>query len=199
MTLEISRARCRPVGRSTERNPRSPGQRSAHAKKRSKRLVLWSVAQFRSPADKPRETATRDLSTGRRARWCRPRGAPGKRGRSNGRCRGGKRSVCVTSRIRPSSCSTTSPRPPSWGNCPCPCSCLGSIRAWGQSERVLPPSALDYFRRHLPLQTLIEEPTGFGHSPHIDDPARLAAWIVDFTGYAVQTSSKASSKDARAT
>lgn len=51
---------------------------------------------------------------------------------------------------------------------------------WGQSERLLPPSSLDYFRRHLPGHAVIEEPEGFGHCPHFEDPARLAARVVDF-------------------
>ncbi|HEY2731963.1 MAG TPA: alpha/beta fold hydrolase [Polyangia bacterium] len=51
---------------------------------------------------------------------------------------------------------------------------------WGQSERLLPPSSLAYFRRHLPGHAVIEEPAGFGHCPHLDDPARLAARLVDF-------------------
>jgi pimeloyl-ACP methyl ester carboxylesterase len=51
---------------------------------------------------------------------------------------------------------------------------------WGQSERLLPASSLDYFRRHLPEHALIEEPAGFGHSPHFDDPTRLAARLLTF-------------------
>jgi len=51
---------------------------------------------------------------------------------------------------------------------------------WGQSERVLPPSSLAYFKRHLPAHAVIEEPEGFGHCPHLDDPARLAARLVAF-------------------
>lgn len=51
---------------------------------------------------------------------------------------------------------------------------------WGQSERLLPASALAYFRRHLPAHAVIEEPAGFGHCPHFDDPARLAARLVAF-------------------
>jgi pimeloyl-ACP methyl ester carboxylesterase len=51
---------------------------------------------------------------------------------------------------------------------------------WGQSERVMPPSALAYFRRHLPERAIVEEPTGFGHCPHFDDPSRLAERILDF-------------------
>ena len=51
---------------------------------------------------------------------------------------------------------------------------------WGQSERLLPKSSLAYLRRHLPGHAVIEEPAGFGHCPHIDDPARLAARLVEF-------------------
>jgi pimeloyl-ACP methyl ester carboxylesterase len=51
---------------------------------------------------------------------------------------------------------------------------------WGQSERLLPASALAYFKRHLPAHALIEEPQGFGHCAHLDDPARLAARLVEF-------------------
>jgi pimeloyl-ACP methyl ester carboxylesterase len=51
---------------------------------------------------------------------------------------------------------------------------------WGQSERLLPPSSLAYFRQHLPAHAVIEEPAGFGHCPHFDDPARLAARLAEF-------------------
>ena len=56
---------------------------------------------------------------------------------------------------------------------------------WGRSERVMPPSALAYFRQHLPARTLIEEPSGFGHCPHFDDPARLVDRLVEFARRAV--------------
>jgi pimeloyl-ACP methyl ester carboxylesterase len=56
---------------------------------------------------------------------------------------------------------------------------------WGRSERVLPPSALAYFRQHLPARSLIEEPTGFGHCPHFDDPTRLADRLIEFARMAV--------------
>jgi pimeloyl-ACP methyl ester carboxylesterase len=51
---------------------------------------------------------------------------------------------------------------------------------WGRSERVFPASALAYFRQHLPPHAVIEEPPGFGHCPHMDNPPRLAARIVEF-------------------
>jgi pimeloyl-ACP methyl ester carboxylesterase len=58
---------------------------------------------------------------------------------------------------------------------------------WGQSERLLPPSSLDYFRRHLPGHAVIEEPEGFGHCPHFEAPARLAARMIEFAAQAVST------------
>jgi pimeloyl-ACP methyl ester carboxylesterase len=51
---------------------------------------------------------------------------------------------------------------------------------WGRSERLLPASALEYFRTHLPAHAVIEEPEGFGHSPHLDEPARVAERILRF-------------------
>lgn len=51
---------------------------------------------------------------------------------------------------------------------------------WGRSERLLPQSALDWFRRHLPPHAVLEEPPGVGHCPHFDDPAALARRIVEF-------------------
>jgi pimeloyl-ACP methyl ester carboxylesterase len=63
---------------------------------------------------------------------------------------------------------------------------------WGQSERLLPPSSLAYFRRHLPAHAVIEEPAGFGHCPHFDDPARLAARLVELA----RSSSSSSSSSA---
>jgi pimeloyl-ACP methyl ester carboxylesterase len=63
---------------------------------------------------------------------------------------------------------------------------------WGQSERLLPASSLAYFRRHLPRHAIIEEPAGFGHCPHFDDPARLAARLVEFAKGASPCGSSAS-------
>ena len=47
-------------------------------------------------------------------------------------------------------------------------------------NRLLPVTHLDYFVRHLPKHTVIEQPEGFGHCPHIDAPGRLAHRIVAF-------------------
>jgi len=74
------------------------------------------------------------------------------------------------------------PAPDRLGGLPMPILLL-----WGQSERLLPRSSLAYLRRHLPGHTIIEEPAGFGHCPHIDDPARLAARLVEFATRASPT------------
>jgi pimeloyl-ACP methyl ester carboxylesterase len=58
---------------------------------------------------------------------------------------------------------------------------------WGQSERILPASSLAYFRKHLPAHAHIEEPHGFGHCPHLDDPDRLAARLLQFARHAART------------
>jgi pimeloyl-ACP methyl ester carboxylesterase len=57
---------------------------------------------------------------------------------------------------------------------------------WGESERLLPDSHLEYFRRHLPPHALIVRPKGFGHCPHFDDPAGLTKRILDFARDATQ-------------
>jgi pimeloyl-ACP methyl ester carboxylesterase len=54
------------------------------------------------------------------------------------------------------------------------------LLVWGKSERLLPASALEYFRAHLPPHAIIEQPEGFGHSPHLDEPARVADRILRF-------------------
>lgn len=51
---------------------------------------------------------------------------------------------------------------------------------WGRSEKLLPASALQYFRAHLPKHAVIEEPEGFGHTPQFEVPARVAARIIAF-------------------
>ncbi|MCC6647380.1 MAG: alpha/beta hydrolase [Polyangiaceae bacterium] len=56
---------------------------------------------------------------------------------------------------------------------------------WGRSERLLPPSALEYLRAHLPRHALVEEPYGLGHCPHFDDPSWVSRRILKFSRDAV--------------
>jgi len=51
---------------------------------------------------------------------------------------------------------------------------------WGQSERLLPESHFDYYRRHLPSHALIERPHRLGHVPQGDSPLRVANRILRF-------------------
>ncbi len=61
---------------------------------------------------------------------------------------------------------------------------LASLRmpttlVWGRSERLLPASGLAYLREHMPGHVTIVEREGWGHCPHVDDPAGVAAGIVE--------------------
>ena len=53
---------------------------------------------------------------------------------------------------------------------------------WGRAERLLAPSALAFFRAHLPPHAVVVEPPGIGHCPHLDAPGRLAHLIAAFAG-----------------
>jgi pimeloyl-ACP methyl ester carboxylesterase len=57
---------------------------------------------------------------------------------------------------------------------------MSILLLWGQSERLLPETHLQYFAASLPDHTVIERPAGFGHCPHADAPAVLAARIAEF-------------------
>lgn len=41
---------------------------------------------------------------------------------------------------------------------------------WGRSDRVIPVSCLEFFKKNLPAHTVFEEPHGVGHSPHTEAP-----------------------------
>ena len=51
---------------------------------------------------------------------------------------------------------------------------------WGRSERILPPSNLDFFRRTLPAHVQVEEPHGWGHSPYLERPGEVADRLIEF-------------------
>ncbi len=55
-----------------------------------------------------------------------------------------------------------------------------TLLLWGRDERILPASHLEFFRKHLPAHARVEEPHGFGHSPYLEDPARLSGDILRF-------------------
>jgi pimeloyl-ACP methyl ester carboxylesterase len=54
------------------------------------------------------------------------------------------------------------------------------LLVWGRSDHLLPESALAWFRDHLPPHARILQPEGWGHCPHIDDPAGLARELSRF-------------------
>ncbi len=49
---------------------------------------------------------------------------------------------------------------------------------WGRSDRLMPASNLEFYRKSLPAHAVIEEPERIGHCPHLDDPGALADMIV---------------------
>lgn len=51
---------------------------------------------------------------------------------------------------------------------------------WGKGERILPREHYEFFKRHLPEHTRVEEPEGFGHAPYLDDVGAVAESILSF-------------------
>jgi pimeloyl-ACP methyl ester carboxylesterase len=51
---------------------------------------------------------------------------------------------------------------------------------WGRSERLLPESHFEYYRKHLPHHAVLERPERLGHVPQGDSPQRVANRIVKF-------------------
>jgi pimeloyl-ACP methyl ester carboxylesterase len=63
---------------------------------------------------------------------------------------------------------------------------VGSIEApvhlvWGQSDRLLPRTHLDFFRTSLPRGAHVDEAVGVGHSPQLDDVGRVSRDLLEFT------------------
>lgn len=54
-----------------------------------------------------------------------------------------------------------------------------TLLVWGDHERILPGTALDFWQRHLPQHATIVRDAGVGHSPHLDAVERAARYIVD--------------------
>lgn len=51
---------------------------------------------------------------------------------------------------------------------------------WGRDERILPRAHYEFFRKHLPPHTRVEEPEGLGHAPYLDDVGAVARQILTF-------------------
>ncbi|MGB0646888.1 MAG: alpha/beta fold hydrolase [Bradymonadia bacterium] len=51
---------------------------------------------------------------------------------------------------------------------------------WGQSETLLPRHCLEWFCQHLPKHAYIEQPFGYGHSPHLEAPEDLCTRLLHF-------------------
>ncbi len=55
-----------------------------------------------------------------------------------------------------------------------------TLLLWGESEKLLPAEAIDYFRAHLPRNAQIRIVKGFGHVPQIERPAELVRRLIRF-------------------
>lgn len=51
---------------------------------------------------------------------------------------------------------------------------------WGKEDRILPRSALAFYREALPPTTVFEEPALLGHSPHVERPSLLLRRLLSF-------------------
>lgn len=56
-----------------------------------------------------------------------------------------------------------------------------TLLLWGRSDRVMLPSMLAFYRQHLPPGSVVEEPEGVGHCPHLDRPRWTARRILAFS------------------
>ncbi len=50
---------------------------------------------------------------------------------------------------------------------------------WGKSDRVLPKTGLEFFRRAMPPGTMFLEPDRLGHSPHLECPDLLVRHLLE--------------------
>ncbi len=54
-----------------------------------------------------------------------------------------------------------------------------TVLVWGEHERILPSTALAFWREHLPAHATIVEAERLGHSPHLDSAGRSAELILE--------------------
>ncbi len=54
------------------------------------------------------------------------------------------------------------------------------LMLWGEAERILPESSLEFFRAHLPAHARIQRPKRWGHSGFLDDPRGFAEHVLRF-------------------
>ena len=61
-----------------------------------------------------------------------------------------------------------------------------TILFWGESERILPPSMLEFYKQHLPPSTLFKHPPTFGHCPHIENPTLLLQEMINWIDHSTR-------------
>jgi pimeloyl-ACP methyl ester carboxylesterase len=55
-----------------------------------------------------------------------------------------------------------------------------ALLLWGDSDRLMPSTALAYFRAHLPPAVRFQPLPEVGHSPHVEAPGRYVREVVAF-------------------
>lgn len=55
-----------------------------------------------------------------------------------------------------------------------------TLLLWGESEKLLPAEAVEYFRAHLPPSSQIKIVKGFGHVPQMERPKELVHYLIRF-------------------
>ena len=51
---------------------------------------------------------------------------------------------------------------------------------WGDRERILPTSSLEYYQSYLPSATQFVHPKSFSHSPHIEEPQAVLSYLKEW-------------------
>lgn len=55
-----------------------------------------------------------------------------------------------------------------------------TLLVWGEAERLLPESHLEFYQAHLPRAARVVRPAALGHAPFTEDPRRAVDLIFDF-------------------
>lgn len=67
---------------------------------------------------------------------------------------------------------------------------MPTLMLWGRQERILPPSSLQFFLRHLPQEAQVEIWNDFGHCGYLEQPQAVTDRVVSFARTAISASSR---------
>lgn len=66
---------------------------------------------------------------------------------------------------------------------------MPTLMLWGREEMILPPSHLQFFRRHLPHHAQVEIWNDFGHCGYLEQPRAVTDRVLRFTSEVVRAGS----------